>query len=228
MTEFKFTDKNPQFFYDSTNFSYLNPIIENFNLIKEELVQLLASKQENQWLRTFPNYVQSDTYKAWKVFSFIFFGMKFPSHAKLCPKTAELIYAIPEIISCDYSFMKPKTHILPHTGYTRMVLRCHLPLLVPIGEFCKLRVGTETKHWKEGELIIFDDSFEHEAWNASDKDRVVLMFDIPNPLWGYSAYEIATYKIKNIDDPFLLSMVSKDTWQDAFEKKVFPLETFTD
>jgi beta-hydroxylase len=221
------TDKNPKFFYDAKDFSFLDPLIKNFAVIKEELLNLLGKNAEEQWLETFPNYVSSDKTKAWKVFSFIFFSMKFPANAALCPQTANLIYSIPDIISCDYSFLKPQTHILPHKGYTKMVLRCHLPLIVPSGNNCAIRVGEETREWKEGQLMIFDDSFEHEAWNRSDEMRVVLMFDIPNPLWGYSAYEISKYKIQNMDDPFLLSLVAKEKWQEAFEIGEFPLQTFS-
>jgi beta-hydroxylase len=152
--------------------------------------------------------------------------MKSPKHAQLCPKSAELIYSIPEIISCDFSFMEPNTHILPHKGYTKMVLRCHLPLIVPAGEKCAIRVGEETHVWKEGELVVFDDSFEHEAWNKSDEKRVVLMFDIPNPNWPYSAAEISAYKIEKMDDPFLLSIASKEQWLKFYQDRRLPLEEF--
>jgi aspartyl/asparaginyl beta-hydroxylase (cupin superfamily) len=54
-----------------------------------------------------------------------------------------------------------------------------LPLIVPEG--CGLRVGNETRAWREGEALIFDDSIEHEAWNTSDRVRVVLLFDIWRP-----------------------------------------------
>lgn len=106
-----------------------------------------------------------------------------------------------------------------------MVLRCHLPLIVPEGD-CAIRIGDETRKWEEGKLMVFDDSFDHEAWNKSDAPRAVLMFDIPNPLWGYSAQQISKYKIENLDDPFLLSMVTKQEWQEAFAKGEFPLKTF--
>lgn len=103
-----------------------------------------------------------------------------------------------------------------------MVLRCHLPLIIPNEELCAIRVGDEVRHWKEGELMIFDDSFEHEAWNKSDEDRIVLMFDIPNPLWGYSAYEISKYKMENVDDPFLLSLTGKENWIKLFNHGRIP------
>ncbi|HEX8517261.1 MAG TPA: aspartyl/asparaginyl beta-hydroxylase domain-containing protein [Bacteroidia bacterium] len=228
MTAFEFTDKNPKFFYDPGEFSFLQPLLSNFEIIRSELLSLISQGKEKQWLRTFPDYVQSENYKAWKVFSFIFFNMKLPQNAALCPETAKLVYSIPEILSCDYSYLDPATHVLPHKGYSRMVLRCHLPLIVPDEKLCAIRVGNETRHWKEGELMIFDDSYEHEAWNKTDRKRVVLMFDIPNPLWGYTAYEISKYKIENMDDPFLLSMAPKEEWVRGFHKGLFPLESFSD
>lgn len=220
------TDKNPRYFYSASEFPFLSSLEENFAVIKGELEQLLSNNTEQNWLKTFPDYVDSKQQKAWKVFTFLFFGMKSPKHANLCPKTAELIYAIPEIISCDYSYLAPQTHILPHKGYTRMVLRCHLPLIVPEPDKCAIRVGNETQHWEEGKLLVFDDSFEHEAWNKSDKPRVVLMFDIPNPHWGYRSDEISAYKINNLDDPFLLSLASKEQWKKSFTNRVLPMEEF--
>lgn len=217
------TEKNPHFFYDKKDFPFLLPLEDNFGTIRRELLELTRNMEEDKWITTFPNYVSSNNKKAWQVFSFNFFLMKFPQNATLCPKTAALIYSIPQVISSNYSYMKPRTHILPHKGYSRMQLRCHLPLLIPDKALCGLRVGDQTHKWEEGELLVFDDSFEHEAWNKTDKPRVVLMFDIPNPLWGYSAEQISQHKIANLEDPFLLGMASKEKWQVAFEKKIFPL-----
>ena len=223
----EFTYKNPSFFYDTSVFKQLLFLEENFSLIREELIQLISSDSEQEWLRTFPDYVKAETDKAWKVFSFLFFSMKNPVHRTLCPKTTRLIDQIPDLISCDFSYMEPHTHILPHKGYSRMVLRCHLPLIVPEKNTCAIRVGNETRNWEEGKLLIFDDSFEHEAWNRSNERRVVLMFDIPNPLWGYSAEEISAYKIRNLDDPFLLSLANKEEWVNAFEKRELPKVIFS-
>ena len=55
----------------------------------------------------------------------------------------------------------------------------HLPLLIP--EDCALRVGGEEHHWREGEVVVFDDTYEHEAWNRSSRTRVVMIFDMWNP-----------------------------------------------
>jgi len=58
-------------------------------------------------------------------------------------------------------------------------LICHLPLIVPPN--CGLRVGNETRTWREGEVLVFDDTIEHEAWNQSAAARVVMIFEIWRP-----------------------------------------------
>ena len=78
-----------------------------------------------------------------------------------------------------FSRLKPGTHIKPHNGLLNTRLICHLPIIVPPD--CALRVGSETRAWREGEMLIFDDSIEHEAWNRSQDDRIVLLFEIWRP-----------------------------------------------
>ncbi|MGH8282712.1 MAG: aspartyl/asparaginyl beta-hydroxylase domain-containing protein, partial [Gammaproteobacteria bacterium] len=75
--------------------------------------------------------------------------------------------------------LKPGTHIPPHYGLANYKLAVHLPLIIP-GD-CAIRVGNETRAWTEGQCLIFDDSFQHEAWNNSSELRVVLILEIWNP-----------------------------------------------
>jgi len=42
-------------------------------------------------------------------------------------------------------------------------------------------VGNEERSWVEGEMLIFDDSIEHEAWNLSKNERVLLLFEVWRP-----------------------------------------------
>ena len=60
---------------------------------------------------------------------------------------------------------------------TRLI--CHIPILTAPG--CSLRVGNETREWRDGVPLIFDDSIEHEAHNAGPCERVVLLFEIWRP-----------------------------------------------
>ena len=82
----------------------------------------------------------------------------------------------PEVL---YSVFTPGTHLLPHRGVTNTRLVGHLPLIIP--EKCALNVGGELHEWREGRVVVFDDTYEHEAWNRSDRTRVVMIFDVWNP-----------------------------------------------
>jgi aspartyl/asparaginyl beta-hydroxylase (cupin superfamily) len=87
-----------------------------------------------------------------------------------------------------FSALAPHTEIPPHTGETNARLVVHLPLIVP--EKCSYRVGFEHRTWTEGELLIFDDTIEHTARNDSDALRVVLIFDVWNPLLAPEEREV--------------------------------------
>ena len=104
----------------------------------------------------------------------------------LCPKTAALLASLPLADqpgfapTAMFSALDARTHIPAHTGSTNVRLLCHLPLILP-GP-ARFRVGGETRDWKMGEAWVFDDTIEHEAWNDADSLRVILIFDIWNPL----------------------------------------------
>jgi len=78
---------------------------------------------------------------------------------------------------CFLSRLEPRGHIPPHNGLCNISLVCHLALRIPAQ--CRFRVGASTRGWEEGKCLVFDDTFEHEAWNDSDSDRYVLVL----PLW---------------------------------------------
>jgi aspartate beta-hydroxylase len=48
-------------------------------------------------------------------------------------------------------------------------------------EGSRIRVGEESKNFKVGEAVVFDDSFNHESWHDGDKTRVNLIFDFWHP-----------------------------------------------
>lgn len=104
---------------------------------------------------------------------------------KLMPETANLLKEIPLYRLNDnpyevfFSLLKPGQHIKPHFGLSNHSLTVHLPIVVPGNGH--LRVGDTTNVWHEGELIVFDDSFDHEAINNSEDIRIVLIFSIWHP-----------------------------------------------
>jgi aspartate beta-hydroxylase len=113
-------------------------------------------------------------------------GASVPEHQDQCPQTTA---ALAEVEMAEigglcpnamFSALAPNTAIPPHHGETNARLVVHLPLVVPPN--CTYRVGFERRQWTVGEVLIFDDSIEHEARNDSDELRVVLIFDVWNPL----------------------------------------------
>jgi aspartyl/asparaginyl beta-hydroxylase (cupin superfamily) len=78
-----------------------------------------------------------------------------------------------------FSRLAPGAHIPPHHGVMNARLICHLPLIVP--PRCGFRVGGEVREWHEGELLVFDDTVEHEAWNHGTSERIILIFDVWRP-----------------------------------------------
>jgi aspartate beta-hydroxylase len=109
-----------------------------------------------------------------------------------CPVTARALESYPTVrtlAGLSYvSRMRAGTHIAAHRGPTNLRVRCHLGISVPSGD-CALRVGDETRQWVEGKCLVFDDSIDHEAWNHSTGDRVVLIIDLWHP--GLAEVEVA-------------------------------------
>ena len=121
----------------------------------------------------------------WGAFYLVKSGAEVPENAARCPRTMAALRAVPtcrikgRTPSVLFSFLRPRARIPPHHGFMNTRLICHLPLIVPPD--CALRVGNQTRGWREGELLVFDDSIEHEAWNLSQELRVVLIFDVWRP-----------------------------------------------
>jgi aspartate beta-hydroxylase len=126
-----------------------------------------------------------ETPPSWNGYYFFRHGKRREDNCAACPVTAAALDELPLARVPDhgpevlFSVFSPGTHLLPHCGVTNTRVVGHLPLLVP--ENCALRVGGEEHHWREGEVVVFDDTYEHEAWNRSDRTRVVMIFDLWNP-----------------------------------------------
>ena len=112
-------------------------------------------------------------------------GAPVEAAAAACPRTMAALAPLPledvpgRAPFALFSTLAPGAWIEPHTGFLNTRLVCHLPLVVPDG--CSFRVGNTTRPWHEGELMVFDDTLEHEARNQGTSDRTVLIFNIWHP-----------------------------------------------
>jgi beta-hydroxylase len=159
-------------FYSKDEFPWTRYLEDSFVAIREEYEAL-----DQRRIRPWP---ETKVYNhGWKAFGLYGFGSRIDENCALCPRLAAVLDVIPGLTTAGFSVLSPGTVIKPHRGYTSSVLRCHLGISVP-GD-CALRVGDATQTWREGECFVFDDTVEHEAWNRSDRARVVLLLDFVRP-----------------------------------------------
>lgn len=192
-------------FYDRKQFAWLAAVEEATALVREELTDVLQEQQaEFSPYIGRPQGTQSEYAKRWTAYFLYQNGKRIEDHYARCPKTAALMEQVPLATvpgaapAVFFSALEPKTTIPPHTGVTNTRLIVHLPLIVPEG--CWFRVGNETREWKVGEALIFDDSIEHEAHNDSSELRVLLIFDIWNPYLSDMERELVCELLSNMKD----------------------------
>jgi aspartate beta-hydroxylase len=122
----------------------------------------------------------------WSALYLVKNGQRIEENIARCPKTVAALAGAPVVEIAQrgptsfFSRLEPHTRIPPHTGVSNTRLIVHIPLVVPPG--CGFRVGSSIREWRPGQALIFDDTIEHEAWNDSGEPRVILIFDIWNPL----------------------------------------------
>ena len=147
--------------------------------IRAELERVLTRKDDLPGfheLATDVSTISQD--RGWKTFLLAGYGFRSEANIALCPQTWRICQKIPGLITVMFSILEPGKHLPPHRGPYNGVLRLHLGLIVPEPrEELGIRVENEVYRWKEGEAVIFDDAYEHEAWNSTPHTRVVLFVD---------------------------------------------------
>ncbi|HEX7061632.1 MAG TPA: aspartyl/asparaginyl beta-hydroxylase domain-containing protein [Woeseiaceae bacterium] len=134
--------------------------------------------------------------RRWSSFFLWHDGVRQDEACARCPRTAEILEGLPMARQERYaptamfSALDPRTTIPPHTGSINTRSIVHLPLVLPGN--CRFRVGNVTREWRMNEAWVFDDTIEHEAWNDSDELRVILIFDVWNPLLTEAERELVT------------------------------------
>jgi len=160
--------------YEAATFPITKLLEDNWKIFRDEAVAAITPENTLPWPEKFLYK------KGWEVLGFYAFKNKIELNCQRCPKTAAILEQIPGVTTALFSCLQPRCHIKPHVGYyqySEKILRVHLGIVVPKG--CILRVNGEPREWEEGKVLIFDDTFRHEAWNPSyDTTRVVFMLDI--------------------------------------------------
>ena len=123
----------------------------------------------------------------WRVFFFEAMGRKIRLNRKLCPNTAALIDRIPRVFQACFSILEPRKSVPAHCGLYNGYLRYHLGIEVTQTSPPSIRIKDQDYTWREGEGVLFDDTWPHEIKNECPDIRAVLIVDIPRPMTGIAS-----------------------------------------
>ena len=200
-------------YHDADNFPWLVDLEARADILRGELQNLITTEAEEfapyvqrpasvpvqQW-GELNNSTRWSAYFLWKD------GKRNDAHCTRCPLTTSILESMPMADMPDFaptaffSSLDPGAHIPPHTGSTNVRLIVHMPLIVPPD--CSFRVGNETRLWQYAKPWVFDDTIEHEAVNGSNRQRVVLIFDIWNPALSDAERELVCELQRGLYDYF--------------------------
>lgn len=170
--------------YTKDDFPWAAELEREWRTIRGELDRVLLRKNELPNVQEITVDAASITHDdRWKIFLFVAYGVRSARNCELCPDTWRIVQRIPGMRTAMFSILEPGKRIPPHRGPYNGVLRLHLGLAIPEPrELAAIRIGAEMRHWEEGKVLIFDDAYEHEAWNETGHERVVLFIDFAKPL----------------------------------------------
>jgi beta-hydroxylase len=169
-------------YVDVKEFPDLKKLTDNWQMVREEAMQLFdeghiraAAKYNDLGFNSFYR-------RGWKRFYVKWYDDPLPSAVALCPKTAALVQSIPSVNAAMFTLLPPGGDLGKHRDPFAGSLRYHLGLSTPNSEDCRIFVDGEPYHWRDGEAVIFDETFIHWAENKTDQTRVILFCDVERPL----------------------------------------------
>ena len=167
-------------YLDPTRFPELNELQSHWQEIREEALalefQIKAAGQHDD--AGFNSFFKT----GWKRFYLKWYGDAHPSARTLCPKTTEILSRLPSVKAAMFAHLPHGAKLGKHRDPYAGSLRYHLGLVTPNDTSCFIEVDGERYSWKDGEGVVFDETFIHFAENKSGQDRIVLFCDIERPM----------------------------------------------
>ncbi|MEO6968424.1 MAG: aspartyl/asparaginyl beta-hydroxylase domain-containing protein [Rhodanobacteraceae bacterium] len=169
-------------FAERARFPQLDPLREHWRDIRDEALHLSdqgfirAAERNND--ASFNSFFK----EGWKRFYVKWYGEPLASAQALCPRTVALVDGIPSVKAAMFALLPPGSKLNPHRDPFAGSLRYHLGLVTPNADSCRIFVDGEEYFWRDGEDVVFDETYVHSAENKSDITRVILFCDIERPL----------------------------------------------
>ncbi|MCB0380727.1 MAG: aspartyl/asparaginyl beta-hydroxylase domain-containing protein [Flavobacteriales bacterium] len=163
-------------FYNPSDYDWAEIVLKNKDIIINEFKQTINSQK---LFDPYFNYLFSTTDGGWKTIGLKFWSINNYKNQQYFPEITKIINNIPGLISASFSKLEANSEIIPHNGDSNGFYRCHLGLDIP-GKLpnCGFEVKGEQKSWGNGELLIFCDALYHRAWNNTENERYIMIFDI--------------------------------------------------
>ncbi|MGQ2921876.1 MAG: aspartyl/asparaginyl beta-hydroxylase domain-containing protein [Hydrogenophaga sp.] len=171
-------------FIEPSDFAWTRQLALHTEAIQKELDALLPQVERLPNFQDIsPDQAMLTTDAGWKTFFFRGYGVECEGNRRKCPNTAKALELVPGMSTAFFSILAPGKVLPPHRGPYNGVLRYHLGLRIPASDdTCAIRVDNEQRSWGEGESLVFDDTYQHEAWNRTPHWRIVLFVDFLRPL----------------------------------------------
>jgi beta-hydroxylase len=193
---------------ETEDFPELQPLRDHWEVIRDEARQLWEGD------RIRPSDKHNDLafmafYKrGWKRFYLKWYDDPMPSAAATCPRTVELVQSIPSIKSAAFTLLPPGSVLGRHRDPFAGSLRYHLGLITPNSDDCSIWVDGIRHSWRDGQDVVFDETYVHWAENNTDHTRIILFCDLTRPLhtpvvrglnWLITRFVIRATKSQNED-----------------------------
>ena len=164
------------------DFPELGKLRENWVTIRDEALELFDAGH----IRAAQSYndlgFNSFFRSGWKRFYLKWYDEPLPSARALCPKSVELVQSIPSIHGAMFALLSPGGRLVAHRDPYAGSLRYHLGLVTPNNDSCRIFIDGEPYVWKDGEDVLFDETYIHYAENKSDVTRLILFCDVERPM----------------------------------------------
>jgi len=119
----------------------------------------------------------------WRSFFLYGYGYQIEENCARCPRTVAALSCVPGLVTAMYSVLEPGMHVGRHRGVSKGIVICHLGLRVPKERHrCRMDVDGHEVLWREGETLVFDDTFPHEVWNDTNELRIILLVQFERPM----------------------------------------------
>jgi beta-hydroxylase len=167
---------------DAKDFPELDPLQQNWEAIREEARKLYEGGHI-QMSKSYNDLAFNTFFKrGWKRFYLKWYGDIFPSAIDLCPRTVELVRSIPSVNAALFAMMPGKSKLGEHRDPFAGSLRYHLGLITPNSDACRIYIDGQARSWRDGQAIMFDETYIHSVNNDTDENRLILFCDVTRPI----------------------------------------------